>query len=148
MNLDKLINVFFTADNPIFFALLFTIVIISTFYLIHKYVRLPDLHKHKLELDKAELKSARVMAMFAELDPDPLIRIDINGKIVKTNDSARNLFSDSLSKNITEILPEINFSVEEFINKDGTKTFTHNDTLSYSVRPVKLRKKGSEIASP
>ena len=125
MDFDKLIDIFFNANNPILYALLLIIILIITFYIIHKYVRLPDLQKHQLELHEEQLKNARVMAMFAELYPDPLIRIDISGKIDKTNDSAKKLIGDIGSKSIIEILPEIDFSIQEFIDKDQSRTFTH-----------------------
>jgi signal transduction histidine kinase len=134
MDLQRFVNIFFRADNPIFYTLFFTAIILTTLYFIHKYVRLPDFQKHQLELHEVHLRNARVMAMFAELYPDPLIRVDICGKIDKTNDSAKKLIGDIESKNIIEILPEIDFPIEAFINKDKTKTFIHKiEDRTYSI---------------
>lgn len=126
MDLNKLIQIFFSAGNPVFFIVFFTIIIISTFYIIHKYVRLPDIKKHEQELNEEKLKNARVMAMFAELDPDPLIRINDKGIIIKTNNAADKLLADRDVKSIIDLLPGIHFSIEDFIKEDISVTFQHN----------------------
>jgi signal transduction histidine kinase len=126
MDINKFIEIFFSAGNPIFFVIFLTIIVIVTFYIIHKYVRLPDIQKHEQQLNEEKLKNARVMAMFAELDPDPLIRIDSNGSIIKTNDAADKLFTNLDVKNIADLLPGIHFSIDEFIKEDKSVTFQHN----------------------
>jgi signal transduction histidine kinase len=126
MDINKFIEIFFSAGNPIFFVIFLTVIVIVTFYIIHKYVRLPDIQKHEQQLNEEKLKNARVMAMFAELDPDPLIRIDSNGSIIKTNDAADKLFTNLDAKNIADLLPGINFSIDEFIKEDKSVTFQHN----------------------
>ena len=53
-----------------------------------------------------ELKNSRLMALFAELDPDPIIRVDIEGKILLSNIAAKELFNIAPdSGDIEKILP-------------------------------------------
>jgi len=63
------------------------------------------------------------MAMFAELDPDPLIRIDPDGIIIKTNDAAKRFFENPVTENtnINKILPGIDFSIYDFVYGDKSE---------------------------
>ncbi len=63
----------------------------------------------------------RSMALFAEMNPEPVIRFDSGGKILQSNPSANQLFEKEDLKNekITEILPECKESdLQEIIEKN------------------------------
>ncbi len=66
------------------------------------------------------------MALFAELDPNPLIRITPDGIIIHLNDAAKNLEKDTplLGENINKILPSITFSLEECIRREQSVVLT------------------------
>lgn len=51
------------------------------------------------------------MALFAELDPDPVLRADLNGKIIFFNTYAKELFLDKspMGKHLSELIPDIDF---------------------------------------
>ncbi|MBK7978863.1 MAG: hypothetical protein IPK06_02390 [Ignavibacteriae bacterium] len=53
------------------------------------------LRKKKAEL---ELKNLKLSALFAEVDPDPVIRIDENNLIIELNNSAVKEFGPNILK--------------------------------------------------
>jgi signal transduction histidine kinase len=85
--------------------------------------------KHLEEKHALEFKNARLSALFAELDPDPLIRIDETGKIIHFNDSASLLLNEANLKNmnIGEILQKISFDPAEVILED--KSIQHQEKI-------------------
>src|SRR5574338_431629 len=97
---------FLSPNNPILISLLFVVLVTVLVYFISKYIILPLNKKHQDEKHEIELKSSRLMALFAELDPDPIIRINSDGLILLSNQSAKKLFSlNDEPGNILTILP-------------------------------------------
>lgn len=112
--------------NPIYysiFLLFFTISIIIVFF---KYVYIPIQETHAMEKQNLELKNARLMALFAELDPDPVIRVDMEGNIILTNEAAHQI--DKAQKitggKIPEILPFIDIDFKSHIRNNELKIYT------------------------
>jgi len=104
--LHEYLKYFLSPNNPILFSILFVVLITVLVYFISKYIILPLNKKHQIEKHELELKNSRLMALFAELDPDPIIRIDKTGKILLSNQAAKNLFtSNPDSANIMVTLP-------------------------------------------
>jgi signal transduction histidine kinase len=104
--LHEYLKYFLSPNNPILFSLLFVILITVLVYFISRYIILPLNKKHQNEKHEIELKSSRLMALFAELDPDPIIRIDTAGQILLSNLAAKDLFKiNQTSGNIIDILP-------------------------------------------
>ncbi len=104
--LQEYLKYFLSPNNPILFSLLFVILIAVLVYFISKYIILPLNKKHRDEKHEIELKSSRLMALFAELDPDPIIRVDAGGQILLSNLAAKELFKITPdSGNIEEVLP-------------------------------------------
>ena len=77
------------------------------------------------------------MALFAELDPDPVIRINPKGEIILLNNAAQLLIGElglSEEKNIFAIIPVLDFSINEFINQNKLTLLTFKTTSkSYSI---------------
>lgn len=97
---------FLSPNNPILISLLFVVLVTVLVYFISKYIILPLNKKHQDEKHEIELKSSRLMALFAELDPDPIIRINSDGLILLSNQAAKKLFSlNDEPGNILTILP-------------------------------------------
>jgi len=94
--------------------------------------------KSILDSQKHLLEKAELMALFSELDPNPQIRIDKKGKIIKTNDAARSIFKDSGIENrsINEIIPSLkmNGGLEE-------KQFT--DTIEDKIFSINIKPGGN-----
>ena len=126
MNVEKYLDLFFNAGNPIFYSIFFTVIILLIFYVVHKYIVVPRQLQYTNQLRESELKNARLMALFSELNPSPLIRIDKEGIIILTNEITTVLGKSLEGKNIRDLLPEINFSVKEYIENDMTIDLFHN----------------------
>jgi len=106
-DIDNYINNFFTFNNPFFFALILGIIIITILVLVYfKYI-FPLQKKLVFENQRYLYEKAELMALFAEMDPDPLIRIDANGNIIQTNEESRKIFPDieKRGKKIKDFLP-------------------------------------------
>ncbi|MFA3782280.1 ATP-binding protein [Melioribacteraceae bacterium 4301-Me] len=62
--------------------------------------------KHLEEKENLRLQQAELMALFAELSPDPIFRFDHTGKIILANNAAHKLFHrrNVLGENVKELL--------------------------------------------
>ena len=111
-------------SNPIILILFITTIIFFLLYYINKFILKPLEHKHKQEKQEIELKNSRMMALFAELDPDPVIRVDTSGKVNFCNNAAAKLLnvkpSDSIFNHIGGILPQ---KLREAIASDSNISF-------------------------
>ena len=82
--------------------------------------------KYKLAIRKApEIKRVeeqlKSMALFAELNPAPVFRLDIDGKIIESNPASNHIFKreNLVNLNIKDILPNINkININEIISND------------------------------
>jgi signal transduction histidine kinase len=79
-------------DNQVFYALIFVILIVVFIRIVYQKQFIPAENKWMNEKQKLKKQNDRIMALFAELDPNPLIRVDLNGNIVKYNDAAAAIF--------------------------------------------------------
>ena len=133
--LSQYTKLLFSLNDPVYYTILFIILLFILLYFIFKYIVFPLQRKHLAEKQELELKNARLMALFAELDPDPVIRIDINGIIIFSNDSAKQLLPDELTgKSIREIIPQIYFPIDDYIKSDKSKNITHSfNSRNYSI---------------
>lgn len=127
MSLDELIKSFLDPVNPIYISLIIIITLFSIVFFLFKYLINPSLAKFQREKENIELKSAKLMALFAQLDPDPLIRIDSEGTIIETNNAAQKVSPhiDLKGKKINDILPFIPFTPGVTIKEKLTKLFTY-----------------------
>jgi len=120
-NLDNYINRFLTFENPLFFALILSVSIIGVIILVFYKVVLPLQKKFITENQRFLLEKAELMALFAEMDPEPLIRTDTSGNIIQTNEASRKIFFNIEEKEtkINEILPSLE-------NESVNRTFIEN----------------------
>lgn len=127
----NLIKYLIDIQNPIYLSVIVVVCIFIFILLLLKYSINPTLDKFKKEKERIELESAKLMALFAELDPDPVIRMDLNGKILVSNKAASKLFSEFnfIGKNINEFLPQLNLQAKD--NFKTTKTFTEKIGKKY-----------------
>lgn len=117
---------FSSLGNPIYISAIVVVVFILILVLIYKFVVNPITKTLIKEKEDLELKSAKLMAQFAELDPDPLLRIDSEGKIIESNNAALKVFNrnELKLKNIDEIVPFFNFDIKNFIEINGNISHT------------------------
>ncbi|MGE5435588.1 MAG: sensor histidine kinase [Syntrophothermus sp.] len=123
---SKYLTYFFDWDNPVYYAIIFIILIVVIIQVFFSKIYFPKKKLHKKEL---ELTQAKTMAMFAELDPNPLFRIDKDFNILHYNTSAlsvvniskdelKDAFSNLKDFNLQEIiLNNATFSFERFIEE-------------------------------
>jgi signal transduction histidine kinase len=132
----------FSFNNPLFFAIILSIAIITVSVIIYLKIIYPMQKKFIAESQRYLLEKAELMALFAEMDPDPLFRINGSGEIVHTNESARKLFSElRLTRtNIAVIIPsfkdEAKKNPDDFIDTINGRVFNiivkHEEKLGFS----------------
>ncbi len=104
-------NWFFNINNPFIISLLIIIIVFAVITIFIKFIFVPLKIEHIKDKQALELKNTRMMALFAELDPDPVFRIDKFGRIIHFNQSASDILKgkspDSLwnDKSFTINLP-------------------------------------------
>ena len=96
-------------NNPIVYLILILLSALGIFYIIYVHIILPLNRKIVKEKEKIELENARLMALFAKLNPEPLLRFNIDGIVILANEAANNLFPDLKIKrsNILSIFPSL-----------------------------------------
>lgn len=118
--LKEYLSVFKDLNNPVYSSIIVTIIIIVVLYITMRSVVFPQRKKFSLEKKSLNQQNTRLIAMFADLDPDPVIRVDASGKIIFLNPSAcRNGFNAFMEKSITEIFPSLGVQWKDFIFRDG-----------------------------
>lgn len=76
--------------------------------------------KHIEEEENIRLQHAKLMAMFAELDPSPVFRFDLSGEIILTNNAGNKLLASKPmpGEKIYSLLPELkNINLTKCINE-------------------------------
>jgi signal transduction histidine kinase len=116
--------------------------IITVLVIIYLKVIYPMQKKFVEESQRYLLEKAELMALFAEMDPDPLFRINDKGEIVHTNESARKLFPKlRLTKtNIANIIPSYDSPLkkdkDDFIDSIDNRVYNiiikHENKLGFS----------------
>jgi len=131
---SELANHFFSFNNPFFLGMVFTfLMVLATIYIVIKIV-LPLHRDNVLKTQKYLLQKAELMALFSEMDPNPLIRIDNNRMIIHTNDSSRQCFGISMDEttNIDQIIPDM----KKYNTNDKNKCIIYSNGSVYIVNIV------------
>ena len=125
-NSNDYLRLLFDWGNPIYYSLFLTITISIIIFFFFRYIIIPLRKKHIFEKKELELKNVKLMALFAELDPNPLIRINPDGIVIHLNDAAKNLEKDTplLGEKIEKIIPSVNFSIGELIKREQSVVLT------------------------
>jgi signal transduction histidine kinase len=82
---------FFNLNNPILFSVLFSLALLCVIYIFYVHIIIPLNNAHHLEKENIELRTAKQMAMFSELDPEPVFRINTDGQIILANQAGKDL---------------------------------------------------------
>ena len=131
--LKEYLDLLFSFNNPLLYSIFLTFFFLITVYIFFKYILYPLQKKHIEEKKEYELKNARLMALFAELDPAPIIRIDIDGKIIHCNDAANLLNNDKpiIGMNASEFFPELKESPSNLIKDSKAFRFFYQTNNRY-----------------
>lgn len=136
MEPNKFLEVFFSLENPAIYAILFMVIVVVLILLIkNEFIQPLSLKKKKLELENAKLS-----ALYSQVDPDPIIRVDNSYNIIDINNAAQNVFDNKevLKKSIFEYIPEL---ASKLHNKSNDSIITFNDRY-YSVSIKKIEDLG------
>jgi signal transduction histidine kinase len=111
---------FFSLSNPVIFSILFLFCLLGLTYILYLKIILPIQKIHLAEKRDIELTNAKLMALFAELDPEPLFRFNCMGEIVLTNNECNRVFNNDNLKgeSIKKIIPGLKIdNFREFITE-------------------------------
>lgn len=99
----------FSVENPLLLSLLILITVLMVMLIFYRYVIIPMRRKYLEEAENLRLQQAELMALFAELSPDPIFRFDEAGKITLANNSAHKIFPSRilLGEKVQTLLPFI-----------------------------------------
>jgi signal transduction histidine kinase len=124
-NLKEIFRLMLSQNNPLYYSLIAAIFIFGFTIMFYKYIYAPTKERLNSEKESLELKNAKLMALFAELDPDPIIRVDHNGKIIQTNDSAVKISNrkNLKGKTISEVFPFIKVNFVDLIEDNQSTSF-------------------------
>ncbi len=125
--IEDVFKLIFNLSNPILVSIFLIALTFVLLYYFYKHLITPVILKYNKEKENLELKHARFMALFAELDPDPVIRIDQTGKIIQTNEAAKKVFQkqELNGKILNEVLPIKQEQIIESISNDTSFTFSN-----------------------
>jgi len=114
MEPNNIFDIFFSFENPAIYGLIILLLILVLTFLIKKEYIQP-LTKRQKEL---ELENTKLMALFAEIDPDPILRINDEFKIISANNTALNIFDEKklLGSSIGSIIHGFEFDNKEVLN--------------------------------
>jgi len=135
-DLKDYVNLIFSLNNPIIYSVFLVFFFLLIVYIFYKYIFFPAQKKHSEEKKEYELKNARLMALFAELDPAPVIRIDMNAKIIHANDAAMDLNNNEsiIGKNAVEFFPQLTEHPSDLITENKSfQFFFHTKDRYYEV---------------
>jgi len=136
--LDKYKEHIFDVYNPVFISVFIFILLLILTYLSFKFIYVPLLRKHKFEKENLELKNAKLLALFSELDPNPIIRIRPDGKIVGKNKSAAQLFNLENEEDvyINDVLTNKMYDIDRQIFENKSTAF--NDHINGKYYEINL----------
>ncbi len=127
-DLHKYFTEFLSGNNPLIYSVVFSLIIVASIMWIFIKVILPMRIKFVKEKQEMELKQAKLTALFSELDPDPLLRINEAGEIIETNLASREIFGKIKNKKmkIGEILKAVKINPVELIGGEKEISFLEN----------------------
>ena len=108
--------------NPVYISILIFILITAIIYISYRYIYNPMLRKHRKEQKQFEITTAKILAMFSDLDPNPIMRINSFGIIISLNKSAKERFSNLVvnQSNLDFIVSKVGLNISEIIQNDQT----------------------------
>ena len=108
--------------NPVYISLLIFILVAAIIYISYRYIYNPMLRKHKKDQKQFEITTSKILAMFSELDPNPIMRINSSGLITSLNKTAKSIFPalEINKSNLSSIVSKIEINIKDIIENDKT----------------------------
>ena len=116
-------------SNPFFLIIFIAVTVVILLYFINRYLVKPLERKHIQEKKEIELRNSKMMAQFAELDPDPVLRVNYEGKVIFFNKAAYSLLKIEIGTILTDkifnlSLPDLQKKIE--LNESYSFAFPFN----------------------
>lgn len=117
-------------SNPFLLIIFIAAMVVILLYFVNRYLVKPLEQKHIQEKKEIELRNSKMMAQFAELDPDPVLRVDYEGNVIFFNKAAYSLLKIETGTIVTNKI--FNISLPDLQKKIGSNenysfTFQFND---------------------
>ena len=108
--------------NPVYISILIFILVAAIIYISYRFIYNPMIKVHKEEQKQFEITTEKILAMFSDLDPNPIMRINSSGLIISLNKSAKERFSSlEINKSkLNTIISKIELNIKEIIQNDKT----------------------------
>ena len=132
MEPKNIFEFFFSLENPAIYGFLIVMLLLIILILIRKEFIQP-LTKKKKQL---EIENTNLMALFAEIDPDPILRVNVEGEIISANNTALNDFKglNLIGSNFNKFFPDFDLERNDYTNAEVIK---FNDRFfNISVRKI------------
>ncbi|MDX1701742.1 MAG: sensor histidine kinase, partial [Melioribacteraceae bacterium] len=106
----------FNLQNPALYGLIIVALILIFLIFIRKEISRPPIYSE----NEAENENLKLMALFAEIDPDPILRVNDQGEISGANNTAIKNFKDHnlIGSKFSEIVPNIGLDNINFLNDE------------------------------
>lgn len=106
--------------NPVYISILIFILVAAIIYISYRYIYNPMLRKHRKDQKQFELTTAKILAMFSELDQNPIMRINSSGTITSLNKSAKERFPllEINKSKLDSIVSKIEIDIKGIIQND------------------------------
>jgi signal transduction histidine kinase len=123
----------FNLQNPALYGFIVVALILIFLIIVRKELTKPQIY---LE-DEEENENLKLMALFAEIDPDPILRVDNKGMISGTNNTANKKFKDHnlIGSKFSDLVPDIEIKDLFFLNDEIIKI--SDRFFSMSVRKIR-----------
>ena len=114
MDNPSFVDHLFSFQNPAFYGLLVVVALIIILLFLRKGFIKPRINRES-EIENENLK---LMALFAEIDPDPILRINDNGEIIGANNTAVLTFKDInlIGSKFSDLIPNSELRDLNFLN--------------------------------
>ena len=108
--------------NPVYISVLIFILVAAIIYISYRFIYNPMIKIHKEEQKQFEITTEKILAMFSDLDPNPIMRINSSGLITSLNKSAIEKFSylEINKSKLNSIISKVELNIKEIIQNDKT----------------------------
>lgn len=138
---ENWVELFFSLNNPIFYSILFVIITVAIFYVVVVRHSIPQIKRHRKEKEEIENRNNRLLALFAHLDPDPVLRFNKEGKIILANNAGLNILGKVEGNPLFDVISlDKQFDIPQLINKNkeiNTDMIYGGKTYSLVIKGVK-----------
>jgi len=133
---EEYLKAFLSIDNPVYIAIFISIIILFIILYFYRFILRPLRYFYEKKQHSMEIDNRSNIKLFADIDPDPILRADNIGQIIFFNKTATKhfLFKDYYKTNICEMIPEFKCNINDFISKNQSHSiYKQFDQSHYSI---------------